>query len=364
MTKRLPAFSSDSDDPQQSEMAKIIHRSVSPLAKASWLPVAMILALLTPLFAQEQGVEAVVFELPNKLADPLVAKGRDGSPEPWEKVITPEGRVVKEGKAKLIARFFAKDLSNDRADHLVSVDEGANTNRRYYYRVDTVDGKNPRRMIDIALWINDAKAPPLEKWHIDLASPLTAEWSFSARHRTADGSRIVLERSPDFAKLEDQDTVTWTALRLLKRDGPVGKRETELVSSSFDEDPDETYRVEWRHRKSDLRLSHEDTIALSSGRSVIDVDQSTSNHLSTGERSYLYRKSGELNWSLTSKTFAKKSGSKIKLDILSYDSPHMEKNTLPIHIQRPAAKFERTWKKNLAEDKERSSHAHVQLISG
>lgn len=119
------------------------------------------------------------------------------------------------------------------------------------YRVTAKNAEESTRTIRFG----SKNATDQDWWSIDLASPMTSEWSFSARYRTKDLSWIVLERATLLPQLEKRASRHLSA-RLLSREKPAGK-ETVLSPALFKPDPDETYRIEWRYREGDVSLNHE-----------------------------------------------------------------------------------------------------------
>ncbi|WP_193211689.1 hypothetical protein [Luteolibacter marinus] len=325
---------------------------------------ALFLSLTLPatLDAEDIKIEAVVLEIPNQHADALVKEGRSGATEPWKKVLSPEGQPLKGTTAKLVSRLEAKDFNDGNANERVAVDEGNGIQRTYYYRVDVKDATDSRRTIGVTLHRKGSKSLALEDWSIDLAAPLTAEWSFSARHRSSEVSRIVLEKSAVLSTL-DGGSSKWTAMRMLERKRAVGKRVTEIDSTSFQEDPDETYRVEWRHRDGDVGLFHRNSRNLDQGGSAIDLGGDNSRSYPIGESSHFNRGPKGLTWSIRSGSEGKSSGSKIRILNTAYMCSISEADTTPLGVQRPATQSITTWKGSVGDGKEQSSRVHVQIIA-
>lgn len=195
----------------------------------------------------------------------------------------------------------------------------------------------------------------------DLAAPLSAEWNFSARHRTKEGSRIVLEKSAGFAALEEGGA-RWTGARLLERAGPVGKKETQIDATAFTDDPDEFYRVEWRHRKGDVTFGHQDNPRVTPGGSVLEVRDETRT-FSLGETTRIRRHSGMLAVDIRTQKDGGGKGSKVKIISSEYDNGITKGDLLPVAFQRAAEQRETTWKGGLGEGKKQTSKTHLQVIA-
>lgn len=307
--------------------------------------------------AEDIKVEALVIELPNAMADALANQGRKGDVEVWKKVVSLDGESLDKDKVKVIARFEVDQLNGGQGQQNVTHDD-AGISTRYAYRVMA------EKLVESTRWlcINTAKNNSnLRIWTFDLAAPLSAEWNFSARHRTKESSRIVLEKSAGLAALEEGGA-KWTGARLLERDGPVGKKKTQIDATVFTEDPDEFYRVEWRHRKGDVTLGHQDNPRSSLGGSVLEVQDETRT-FSLGETTHLRRNSGALSGSVRTQKDGEGKGSKVKIITSEYDNGAMKGDLLPAAFQRPTEQRETTWKGSLGEGKKQTSKIHVQVIA-
>ena len=192
-------------------------------------------------------VEAVVIDLPNTRADKLVEEGRGGEAKPWAALISPDGSLKGNEDATLVARFEVTRFEGGKGVQDIKHEEEGGLQSNYHYSVDAKDPALSRRVL--ILW-DGPKADPKKPDHssrIQLSSPLTREWTFSARYRTAANSRIILEKAsvlPDFEKASSK----WMAFRFLEQEKPVSKRKATLGTRNFAADQDETERVEWRFR--------------------------------------------------------------------------------------------------------------------
>jgi len=308
--------------------------------------------------ADDLKIEALVIELPNAMADTLAGQGRKGDVEVWKKVVSPDGESLDKEKVKVIARFEVEQLDGGRGQQAVTHEESGDIATTYSYRVEAQKPEESTRWIGI----NSAKNKSyLRIWSIGLAAPLSAEWNFSARHRSKDSSRIVLEKSAGLAALEEGDA-KWTGARLLEREALVGKRETKIDATTFVDDPDEFYRVEWRHRKGDAQLTHQDNPRMSAGTSVIEV-KTEARSLPLGETTRLDRKSGLLSGMVRTERDGEGKGSKVKIISTEYYRHSSQADTLPSAFQRPTQQTEMTWKDSVGEGKKQSSKVHVQIIA-
>jgi len=309
--------------------------------------------------AEDIKVEAIVLELPNAMADALANQGRKGDVEVWKKVVSPDGESLDKEKVKVIARFEVEQLDGGRGKQAITHDdEAGGTSTIYSYRVEAQKPEESTRWISITPYKGKSY---VRIWSFSLSAPLSAEWNFSARHRTKDISRIVLEKSAGLAELEEGGS-KWTGARLLERDGPVGKRETKIDTAAFADDPNEFYRVEWRHRKGDVQLDHQDNPRKSGGNSVIEV-RDDSRTFALGETTHLNRKSGSLSGRISTEKDGDGKGNKVKIIATEYNRSGMEADPLPVAFQRPTEQRETTWKGNLGEGKKQSSKIHVQVIA-
>jgi hypothetical protein len=320
--------------------------------------VASVLLSASLAVADDITVEAVVIELPNAMADALASQGRKGDAETWKKVVSPDGESLDKEKIKVIARFEAKQFTEGRAMEVVKHEQPGGIVATYSYRVDARKPEESTRWIGIS---SGKGGTWLGIWSFDLSAPLSAEWNFSARHRTQQGSRIVLEKSSGLADLE-QGGFKWTGVRMLERDSGVGSRETKIDPAAFAEDPDEYYRAEWRHRKGDVQLGHQDTRQLGRGGSVLDVGDSARSFM-IGETTRLSRKSGSLMGMVRTEKDGGGKGSSVKIVTVEYNLRDMEADTTPVAFQRPAEQRETTWKDSMGEGKKRGSKTHVQIIA-
>ncbi|RYD60603.1 MAG: hypothetical protein EOP83_19000 [Verrucomicrobiaceae bacterium] len=324
---------------------------------SAFIAVALLPAAIA--MADDLKVEALVIELPNPMADALASQGRRGDMEVWEKVVSPDGESLDKEKVKVIARFEVEQLDGGRGQQAITHDEEAGgISTKYGYRVEAQKPQESLRSISINTYKGKSY---LRIWSFSLSAPLSAEWNFSARHRTKDISRIVLEKSAGLAALEEGGA-KWTGARLLERDGPIGKRETKIDPAAFADDPNEFYRVEWRHRKGDVLLSHQDNPRKTGGNSVIEV-RDDSRTFALGERTHLNRRSGALSGSISTEKDGDGKGSKVKIIATEYDRSGMEADPLPVAFQRATEQRETVWKGNLGEGKKQSSKIHVQIIA-
>ncbi|MCW1921454.1 hypothetical protein OKA05_02750 [Luteolibacter arcticus] len=322
--------------------------------------VALVLCSASLAVAEEIKVEAVVIELPNRMADALASQGRKGDVEAWKKVVSPDGESLDKQNIKVIARFEVEQFNDGRGLQTVTHEEDGGISVNYSYRVEVKNPEESTRWIGI----NTVKGKAyLETWSFDLSAPLSADWNFSARHRTKEKSRIVLEKSPGLAELEEKGDAKWTAARLLLRDSAVNKRETKIDAAAFLDDPSEFYRVEWRHRPGDGRLAHQDNRDMSTGGSVLEIKEKR-DYPMHGERTHFFRKAGALSGMVRSEKDGGGKGSKLKVISIDYDrAPTTEADPLPLAVQRPTEQTETTWKGNLGEGKKQSSKTHVQIIA-
>lgn len=309
--------------------------------------------------ADDLKVEALVIELPNAMADALANQGRKGDVEVWKKVVSPDGESLDKEKVKVIARLEVEQLDGGRGQQAITHEEEAGgLSTKYSYRVEAQKPEESTRSISI----NTYKGKSYVRiWSFGLSAPLSAEWNFSARHRSKEISRIVLEKSAGLAALEEGGA-KWTGARLLERDGPVGKRETKIDPAAFTDDPNEFYRVEWRHRKGDVHLSHQDNPRKTGGNSVIEV-RDDSRTFALGETTHLHRRSGSLSGRISTEKDGDGKGSKVKIIATEYSRSNMEADTLPVAFQRATEQRETIWKGNLGEGKKQSSKIHVQIIA-
>lgn len=199
--------------------------------------------------AVEVKVEAVVLDLPNALADKLVEQGRSGDAEPWKAVVSPDGSPKEGSGAEMVSRFDLTDFAEGKAKQEIKHDEEGGLQSNYHYSIDAKDPASSRRVV--VIWIGPKVQGEAKKvtssLRFQLCSPLSATWTFSGRYRTAEKSRIVLEKAstlPDFEKAGSK----WMGFRLLKREKPVEKKKAKLDGKSFTADQDETMRLEWRFR--------------------------------------------------------------------------------------------------------------------
>jgi hypothetical protein len=320
--------------------------------------IALVMCSASLARAEEIKVEAVVIELPNPMADALAGQGRKGDVEAWKKVVSPDGESLDKQSIKVIARFEVEQFNDGRGQQAVTEEQQGGVVAKYAYRVEAQAPEVSSRRISITTTRGETL---LGIWSFDLSAPLSAEWNFSARHRTKEKSRIVLEKSPGLAELEKGGT-KWTAARLLLRDSAVNKRETKIDAAAFSDDPDEFYRVEWRHRPGDGRLGHQDNRDLSTGGSVLEV-KTKRDYPMHGETTHFFRKSGSLTGMVRTEKDGGGKGSKLKVISTGYNRSSMEADPLPLAVQRPTEQTETTWKDNLGEGKKQSSKVHVQIIA-
>ena len=320
-------------------------------------------ALVSVSVAADLKVEAVVLELPNAAADALVEKVRGGETEPLKTLVSPEGTPAENSGAKLIARFKATDFKDGKATHVVNHDVPDNREETFFYQVIAKDTEASTRMIWISLRVKGANTPPLKNWRIDLLSPLTKEWSFSARHRSKETSRIVVEKAsllPDFEKAGS----SWLAFRMMERAKPVAKREQKLTARTFAPDPDEFYRVEWRFREAaEVRFSHDDTTSMADGKSVIDLDDKKERYGPAGEKVSFNRKATGYTFRANSERFLESKGSKTKMMIWDVSRSNHEPDPFPVAIQRPAKQMVVEYKGNLGERREQPSKIVTEFIA-
>jgi hypothetical protein len=330
---------------------------------SSLLRIGIAAALMSAGMAAEVNVEAVVLELPNAVADPLMDKIRGGEIAPLKDLVSDDGAPKEESGAKLIARFEAVDFKDGKATHTVNHDAPGNREETFFYQVRAKDPEASTRMIGISLRVKKEKTYPLKNWRIDLLSPMTKEWSFSARHRSKETSRIVLEKAsilPDFEKAGS----SWLAFRMMERAKPAAKREQKLAARTFPADPDEFYRVEWRFRKgTEARFSHEDTTSMASEKSVIDLDDGQQRYGPAGEKVHFSRKSTGYTSRAGSERFLESKGSKTRMLQREVFRSNHEPDPFPVAIQRPARQRVVEYKGNLGEGKEQPSKVVTEFIA-
>jgi hypothetical protein len=329
----------------------------------SLLRIGIAAVLVSAGMAADVKVEAVVLELPNAIADPLMDKIRGGETGPLMELVSPDGTPKENSGAKLIARFEATDFKDGKATHTVNHDAPDNQEETFFYQVAAKEIAASTRMIGISLRVKKADTFPLRNWRIDLLSPLTKEWSFSARHRSKDTSRIVLEKAtivPDFEKTGS----SWLAFRMLERAKPVAKREQKLAGRTFTTDPDEFYRVEWRFREgAEARFSHEDTTSSASGKTAIDLDEKKERYGPAGEKVHFNRKPIGYMFRASSERFLESKGSKTRMLRREVSRSNHEPDPFPVAIQRPAKQRIMEYKGNLGEGKEQPSKVVTEFLA-
>ena len=329
----------------------------------SFLRIGIAAVLMSAGMAADVKVEAVVLGLPNAVADPLMEKIRGGEAEPLRDLVSPEGTPGENSGAKLIARFEATEFKDGKATHTVNHDAADNREETFFYQVTAKDTAASTRMIGISLRVKGANTPPLKNWRIDLLSPMTKEWSFSARHRSKETSRIVLEKASILPDLEKAGS-SWLAFRMMERAKPVPKREQKLATRTFAADPDEFYRVEWRFREaSEVRFSHEDTTSMADGKSVIDLDDKKQRYGPAGEKVHFTRKAIGYMFRANSERFLESKGSKTKMMRWDVSRSNHEPDPFPVAIQRPAKQMVVEYKGNLGESREQPSRIVTEFIA-
>lgn len=218
-----------------------------------------------------QEFEVVVLELPNAKADPLVKRIREEKATPWKDLVDKDGTPLDAKAVKLVARLKVEREEERHASTSVKEELSETRVRDYVYGVSaSKDDKPSTRNLSISLKAaGSEKAPRLESWMINLAAAPDREWSFSARHRKKDSSRIILERTSE----PDEDLrkrPNWYAIRLLEGKSSAGKRPAKIEGKEFPANPDEFYRTEWVYPEGQWYLVQDDTVMPRS--SVLDVD--------------------------------------------------------------------------------------------
>jgi hypothetical protein len=329
----------------------------------SLLKIGAVVVFASIASAADVKVEAVVLDLPNAAADKLVQQGLSGDAEPWKALISPDGSLAQDSGAKLVARFEAIDFKEGKATQTIKHETPDNLIESFFYQVSAKDTAVSTRMIGVSLRLKEENTFPLKNWRIELGAPLTKEWSFSARHRSKDSSRIVLEKAsvlPDFEKAGSSRL----AFRMIERSKPVAKREQKLTTKEFAPDPDEFYRIEWRFRQgAEIHLSHESTVSLDYGKTVIDIDKEANRHGPAGERAYFNRKAGGYTSRVSSDRHLGTKGRKTRMLNSDASRSTYEIDPAPVAIQRPAKQVVQEYKGNVGQGKEQSSRIVTEFLA-
>ena len=225
-----------------------------------------------------QEFQAVVLEMPNEKADAWVKQVKDEKATPWKSLVNEEGTPLDDKAVKLIARLKVEQGAERSTSQLVKEEVSKTLTRHYGYRVTPgKEGQPPSRNISIYVMpTEDKKAHRHDLWAIDLAASVSGQWTFSARHRKKETSRIVLEKTSEPKEGVKEDH--WFSLRLIEAKSTVARRTEKVDKKEFAANPDEFYRTEWRYPTGRWYLVQEDTVAPR--QSVIDA---TSSGLSLGK---------------------------------------------------------------------------------
>jgi hypothetical protein len=313
--------------------------------------------------AEDLKVEALVLDLPNAAADKLVAEGISGDIAPWKALVGADGSVKEGSGAKVVARFKATDFKEGRGTQQIKHEAPNDLVDSFYYQVDAKDTEASTRRIVISLRLKQERTFPLKNWSIGLSSSLTTEWSFSARHRSKESSRIVLEKAtvlPGFEKAESAKL----AFRMMERSKVVPKREQKMETAQFTADPDEFYRIEWRFRKgAETQFSHESTTSLDFGKSVIDLNEGASTYGPEGERAYFNRKAGGYTSNVSFERQLDPKGKKTRLQRSEVSRSNYEIDPAPVAMRRAAKEVVMEYKGRVGEGKEQSSRIVSEFIA-
>jgi hypothetical protein len=219
-----------------------------------------------------QEFQAIVLEMPNEKADAWVKQVKEEKTTPWKGLVNEQGTPLDDKAVKLIARLKVAQEKERSASQVVKEEASKTLTRHYGYRVTPgKEGQPPSRNISIFLMpTEDEKAHRLDLWAIDLAASVGGHWTFSARHRKKETSRIVLEKTSEPTEGVKEDR--WFSLRLIEAKSTVARRTEKLGRNEFAVNPDEFYRTEWRYPEGRWHLVQEDTVTPR--QSVIDAADS------------------------------------------------------------------------------------------